>query len=165
MKLTFKKAEEKDIPIINQLADVIWKKHYPSIITMEQIDYMLDKMYSTAALAEQMKQGHQFTLVYLENVPVGYISISTENGKDYFLNKFYVLTDIHRKGIGAKLFEHVLNQIPNAETIELAVNRINYKAINFYFKLGFTIKYSFDKEIGVGFYMNDFMMIKRIHPL
>ncbi len=162
MELRFIKATENDIPIITYLADVIWKKHYPAIITIEQIEYMLTQMYSPDALLKQMKEGHQFTLAYLDDAPVGYISIHTKDDKNYFINKFYVLVNQHRQGIGSQLFHHVLNQIPQAQTIELAVNRMNYKAVNFYFKQGFTIKNSFDLHIGQGFYMNDFLMIKTV---
>ena len=162
MNLTFKKTDEHHIPIIAHLADVIWKKHYTTIITMEQIVFMLNEMYSPTALLQQMNEGHQFTLVYANEIPVGYISISTKDGKNYFIHKFYVDVNAHRKGIGSQLFEHVLTHLPQAQTIELAVNRINYKAINFYFKMGFTIKHSFDLHIGNGFYMNDFMMIKTL---
>jgi len=162
MELRFIKATENDIHVIAHLADVIWKKHYPDIITMEQIDFMLMEMYSPQALLKQMKEGHHFTLAYMADAPVGYISIHSKDDKNYFINKFYVLVSQHRQGIGGKLFRHVLNQIPQAQTIELAVNRMNYKAVNFYFKQGFTIKNSFDLHIGQGFYMNDFLMIKTI---
>lgn len=162
MDVIYKKATEKDIPTIVHLADVIWRKHYPSIITAGQIDYMLDKMYSPNELLKQMNEGQQFILAYINEAPVGYIALSTRDGKNYFIHKFYVLVDEHRKGIGSQLFQHILKQIPDAETIELAVNRENYKAINFYFKLGFIIKHSFDLEIGEGYFMNDFMMIKKI---
>ena len=46
MDLKFRKAEKSDVQLIAQLADSIWRKHYITIITMEQIDYMLDLMYS-----------------------------------------------------------------------------------------------------------------------
>ena len=39
------------------------------------------------------------------------------------------------------------------------VNRMNYKAVNFYFKSGFTIEKVADFDIGDGYFMNDFVMI------
>jgi hypothetical protein len=39
------------------------------------------------------------------------------------------------------------------------VNRQNYKAINFYFKLGFKIQTVADFDIGNGYVMNDFVMV------
>jgi ribosomal protein S18 acetylase RimI-like enzyme len=161
MELVFKKATPEHVQIIEQLADKIWRIHYPSIISMEQIEYMLKKMYSSEALLNQMELGQVFTLAYLNNKPVGYVSISTNDSKNYFLHKFYILVDVHKKGFGTQLFKYVLSQIPNAETIELTVNRQNYRAINFYFKNGFTIKEIADCDIGNGYIMNDFVMIKK----
>src|SRR3954468_13515083 len=162
MDLKFKKASQNDVPLIAQLADRIWKKHYIDIITMGQINYMLDKMYSQESLSKQMDEGHEFTLVYDGINAIGYISLNTTDGKNYFLHKFYIEVDDQGKGIGSKLFAYVLEQMPNAETIELFVNRENYKSINFYFKHGFIIKSVINQDIGEGFYMNDFIMIKKI---
>ena len=160
MNITFIKASQKDIPIIAQLADKIWNEHYISIITKQQIDYMLGEMYSPESLLKQMNEGHQFTLAYINDKPAGYISLSTKDDRNYFLHKFYVDVSEHRKGIGSNLFEYVLNKLPADCIIELAVNRENYKAINFYFKLGFVIKHTIDLDIGGGFFMNDFLMVK-----
>lgn len=162
MQLTFKKATPNDIPVIAKLADTIWKQYYPSIITQEQIDYMLKKMYTEEQLLKQMQNGHIFTLVYFNDQPAGYVSVSTNDNKYYFLHKFYILVDEHKRGIGTCLFNYLLKQIPLAKTIELTVNRQNYKAINFYFKNGFIIKEVADFDIGNGYFMNDFVMVKSI---
>jgi ribosomal protein S18 acetylase RimI-like enzyme len=121
---------------------------------------MLDKMYSSLSLLQQMHDGHLFTIAYDDLKPIGYISISSQNNSDYFLHKFYIDTQIQNKGVGAMLFDYVLDSIPNARTIELTVNRNNFKAINFYFKQGFKIKKVADFDIGNGYFMNDFVMIK-----
>ncbi len=161
MKVTFKKATNEDVILIAQLADNIWKRHYSSIIALEQIDYMLKKMYSPESLLKQMEEGHQFTLVYNGSAAIGYISLSSKDVKNYFLHKLYVDVDEQGKGVGSQLFNYVLSQMPNAETIELTVNRQNYKAINFYYKNGFVIKEVADFDIGNGYFMNDFVMIKK----
>ena len=162
MNLKFKKASKEDVQLIAQLAESIWKKHYISIITMAQIDYMLEMMYSAESLTKQMNEGHQFTLVYNGDKAIGYISLNTTDGKNYFLHKFYIEVDDQGKGIGSQLFAHVLEQMPNAETVELFVNRENFKTVNFYFKHGFVIKRIINQDIGDGFYMKDFVMIKKI---
>lgn len=162
MNISFKRAADIDIPLIAQLADKIWNEHYRAIISQEQIDYMLNKMYSAESLLQQLKEGHIFTIVYIDSSPAGYISLSTKDNQHYFLHKFYVDFSSHRKGVGSQLFNYILNELPAAKSIELAVNRENYKAINFYFKHGFTIKHTIDLDIGGGFFMNDFLMVKSI---
>jgi ribosomal protein S18 acetylase RimI-like enzyme len=160
--LTYKKAGLPDVNTIYALAEKIWRNHYISIISLEQIDYMLNKMYSAESLSEQMQQGQQFTLVYLNDLPVGYISISTKDQKNYFLHKFYIETTEQSRGIGTHLLGYMINSLESPETIELTVNRKNYTAINFYFKNGFVIKEVADFDIGNGYFMNDFVMIKKI---
>jgi ribosomal protein S18 acetylase RimI-like enzyme len=160
MNLLFKKALKEDAPLINALAVRIWNQHYITIISQEQIDYMLEEMYSVKHLLEQMDSGHQFTIVYNNGVAVGYLSIEEKADKNYFLHKFYIEVNDHGKGIGSELFVHVLDQLKGAKSIELFVNRVNYKSINFYFKHGFVIKKVIDQDIGEGFYMNDYVMIR-----
>ncbi|MCX6297262.1 MAG: GNAT family N-acetyltransferase [Bacteroidetes bacterium] len=162
MKLNYRIATQKEVELIAKLAESIWRKYYITFISIEQIDFMIHTMYSSESLKKQMKEGHKFTLVYNKDNPIGYISLSTKDKKNFQLNKFYIETADHRKGVGSLLFNYILNSIPLAETIELTVNRQNYKAINFYFKNGFVIKEVADFDIGNGFFMNDFVMVKRI---
>ena len=42
----FRAATEADIPRLQDLAGVIWREYYPSIITPEQIEFMLEWMYT-----------------------------------------------------------------------------------------------------------------------
>lgn len=163
MKLQFKTATEKDIPTIYHLADKIWKIHYTPIIGKEQVDYMLEKMYSEESLLAQMDAGHEFTLVKNDDEYLGYASVSFRDG-DYILHKIYVLADQHAKGIGTTLMNYLFQTYSHGNRMELTVNRQNFKAINFYFKHGFTIQSVEDFDIGEGYFMNDFVMTKKLKP-
>lgn len=157
MNLTLVKASTEDIPTIYNLAKTIWHDHYIPIIGAEQVEYMLANMYSSASLTEQMNIKQQpFYLIYLANNPVGFISVS--GAKDMFIHKFYINTSTQRKGLGTEVFLKLIELYPDATTYSLTVNRQNYKAINFYFKLGFTIERVEDFDIGEGYWMNDFIM-------
>ena len=57
------KAELTDLPRIAVLAEKIWKEYYTTIISMEQINYMLEWMYSTPVLSQQQQNGHEFYLL------------------------------------------------------------------------------------------------------
>lgn len=164
--MSFKKASKSDISVIFDLAVKIWRKHYPSIITNVQIEYMLEKMYSKESLAQQMDDGDVFWLAFEHEIPIGYLSYNSLGNGDYFLNKFYVDVDRHRKGIGKQLFDYVFSHLTDARAIRLTVNRKNHTAINYYFKNGFIIEEVKDFDIGDGFEMNDFVMLKlMIQPL
>lgn len=152
-------AQQKDIPLIAQLANVIWNQHYPDIISREQISYMLNMMYSDASLAEQMNsKQHRFFLIEDAGKAIGFISVHREQNDDWFLNKFYINQQVAAKGLGGKAFEALKHTIaPNKLT--LTVNRQNFKSINFYFKNGFKIERVADFDIGNGYVMNDFVMV------
>jgi ribosomal protein S18 acetylase RimI-like enzyme len=159
MNIQLHKAQSQDIPIITSLACKIWKGYYPAIISHEQIDYMLDKFYSTSSLEDQMRDGQDFYLINSNEISVGYLSVEQQNQGDYFLNKFYIDPIEHRKNIGENSFLELLDLIPDMNTIRLTVNRSNFKSINFYFKLGFIIEEVKDFDIGNNYFMNDFIMI------
>lgn len=159
--LKFKNATINDIPLIAQLADKIWKEHYPSIISQDQINYMLQSRYSQEAITVDMKKGEKYFIAYCGEKAVAYASIEWHGGF-YYLHKFYIDVSSHRKGFGRQLFDYLLSQIDDLMPIKLQVNRQNIKAVNFYFKIGFEIESATDFDIGGGYYMNDFVMVRKI---
>ena len=164
MKVEFRMANEADAKAIEQLAVTIWNEHYISIITQKQIDYMLHLMYSENSIKEQLQRGCEFTLMYINNDLMGYLSLEAEHGNEtgsFFLHKFYIHQKARRTGVGEKMFDFVCKQKPEMKELKLFVNRQNYKSVNFYFKMGFVIESIIDQHIGEGFYMNDFVMLKR----
>jgi diamine N-acetyltransferase len=149
-------AGSQHITVIRQLAHVIWEQHYPDIIGRQQVDYMLNLMYSEAALAAQMQEGQRFYLVMVNDSPEGFVSYSIKDGGG-FIHKFYINQQLSGKGIGSQAFDLLL-EAEKPATIRLTVNRQNYKSVNFYFKKGFVIEKVADFDIGEGYVMNDFVM-------
>lgn len=152
-------ATASEIPIITRLAQIIWHQHYPSIISSEQINYMLNLMYNQESLLEQMSvKGHIFHLVLQNNNVIGFVSLCRIKDSDWFINKYYIDQTYAGQGVGSISFKQLVN-LYNPTTIKLTVNRQNFKSINFYFKNGFVIESVEDFDIGNGFIMNDFVMV------
>jgi GNAT superfamily N-acetyltransferase len=158
---SLREADVKDAKLISELADAIWRKHYPSIISIEQIDYMLGSRYSEPHIQRIMQNGERFFLLYDEGNLQRLCLYWKSGQEDTYLHKFYVLVDRHRSGIGQALFTHLLQFTNPSKPIRLQVNRKNIKAINFYFKHGFTIEGAQDFDIGNGFLMEDFVMVRK----
>ena len=158
----FRMANEVDAKAIESIARIIWNEHYITIITQEQINYMLHLMYSETSIKEQMKRGCEFTLLFVDQELMGYLSIeeSIEEPGHFFMHKFYIHQKVRRTGVGEELFKFVIDKKNSIKELRLFVNRQNYKAINFYFKMGFVIEKVIDQPIGDGFFMNDFVMLK-----
>ena len=157
-----RKASIEDIPAIRRMADVVFRRTYRDILSPEQMEYMMDMMYSERSLLLQMTgQGHTF---YIED-GIGYVSFHFQEKVGdipvYHLEKLYVLPEYQGQGYGRQLFDKVTECVRSSAggpaRIELNVNR-NNRALSFYGHLGMTKARSGDFPIGNGFYMNDYIM-------
>ncbi|MBS1573785.1 MAG: GNAT family N-acetyltransferase [Bacteroidetes bacterium] len=157
-------ATTADIPLIREMTFKVWPQTYAGILTQEQIDYMLVLMYSTESLERQMKEGSRFIIVYDETEPVGFTSFQHLGNGIYKLHKLYILQTQQGKGTGRFAIESVIHEIrqKGATTLQLQVNKHN-KAKEFYYKMGFEVIDETSLDIGNGFFMNDFIMEKKIN--
>ena len=160
--IAVKKTGPENIPAIQELAQVTWAIAYASIITPEQMSYMLDLFYSNNSLHEQIENGHQFIIAWEEGIAVGFASYSPKSDEEpsvYRLHKIYIDPNQQGKGTGKILLDFIITDIkPAAATeLELNVNRSN-NALGFYQKLGFVIIREEDIDIGNGYFMNDYVM-------
>jgi GNAT superfamily N-acetyltransferase len=158
--LTVTKATIADIPLIRQLTFAIWPQTYSSIISKEQIDYMLEQMYNPTTLQKQMEEdGCTFIIVYDDKEPVAFASYNETEPTTWKLNKIYILSTQQGKGTGKFIINYIIDEIKTqgAKALQLQVNREN-KAKDFYEKLGFKIIKTADFDIGNGFFMKDYVM-------
>ena len=160
---SIRNASVADISLIRELTFAVWPQTYAHLLSKEQLDYMLDMMYSPASLEKQMNEGAQFIIVYEGETPAGFASYQEIKPSVYKLNKLYILQTQQGKGTGKLAINHIIGKIkPNGATaLQLQVNREN-KAQYFYKKLGFEIIEEADFDIGNGYQMNDYVMEKKL---
>ncbi len=164
--LEIKNAGLNDIEKIRDLAGTIWPVAYEKILSPQQLTYMLNLFYSKEALITQLHSGHHFIIAYENNHAIGFASYSiksSNNPEIYRLHKLYVLPGIQKKGTGSNLLNYIIESIKplGAKILELNVNRHN-EAFHFYTRLGFTISREEDIDIGEGYFMNDYVMEKKL---
>ena len=155
-------VEKKDLKTIHDLAHIIWPLVYDYMISKDQIDYMLTKMYSLASLEKQMDEGDIFILLQEDGIPHGFESYRIHhNDQRVRLHKLYVHPAAQKNGWGLKMLTHIFEEgrRQGKKAIELNVNRKN-KSIGFYERIGFVIEKSEDIDIGMGYHMNDYVMVK-----
>ncbi len=156
------KATVKNIPEIQEIANKSWVVTYKSIISTQQIDYMLKTMYNTNVLIQQIEnQNFEFYICVYSNTSIGFIAFEKnyQNSSKTKIHKLYILPNFQGKGIGKILINHSIKiTLQNKNTaLILNVNKQN-SAKYFYKKLGFTISYQEVINIGNGFVMDDFVM-------
>jgi ribosomal protein S18 acetylase RimI-like enzyme len=164
--ISLKEASIADISTIQDIANTTWPITYGEILSKEQLDYMMDLIYSDESLINQIQQQEQlFYIAYEETSVLAFIGIE-HNYKDEAvtrIHKIYILPEAQGKGIGKLLIDAVqkIANENNSTSLSLNVNRFN-KALAFYQKLGFEIIAEENIEIGNGYLMEDYKMEKKL---
>lgn len=159
-------ATLNQISIIKELAYKIWPTAYREILSSEQLNYMLNLIYSIDSLEKQIKIKKQVFLLIEENQNyLGFCAyeLNYENSQNTKLHKLYVLPETQGKGVG-KLLLNEVEKIAiknNNKCVILNVNRFN-KAQEFYKYLGYQNIETVNIEIGNGYFMEDYVMKKSL---
>ena len=116
--LKIRKAEKTDIALIRSLALVAFPATYKNILTSEQIEYMLDWMYSPASLLKQFENGHIYHIAEFDGRACAYTSVEKQGDTLWHLQKIYILPEFQGKGFGRILFENAVAVLGNVSFAE-----------------------------------------------
>jgi len=156
----------EDVGPLYALAREIWYAHYPAIISVAQIEYMLEERYNAGVvLAELRRDGTWWDKLLVAGQLAGFASyLVTGNAGEMKLDKLYVHPRLQRRGYGGMMVERACEvaRSRGCSRLVLAVNKNNRSAIAAYLKHGFSIRDAVVKDIGGGFVMDDYIMVKAV---
>lgn len=154
----------EDIARLAAMADEVWHEFFVEILSPAQIDYMVEKFQSVAALTDQIgNQGYEYYFLEPGGQPVGYAGIRPGEGK-LLLSKLYILKRFRGKGYASRAFDFLetVCRERRLATIWLTVNRHNANSIAIYKKRGFETVRTQVADIGNGYVMDDYIMEKPV---
>lgn len=160
-------ASEEHLPALAELAGEIWRQHYPGIISVEQIDYMLGQMYALETLQGDLARGVRFYRLLAGGRFVGFAAFGPQSEPGVMkLHKCYLLPEFHGHGLGSQMLQHCESEARKlgACRLILAVNKNNTKAIAAYKRNGFDVARSVVTDFGAGYVMDDYIMAKELPP-
>lgn len=161
-------AQTNHLQDIQRLAEKIWRDHYPGIISVEQINYMLTHDYDLVTLKKDLANDIRFERLLIDQELKGFASWGPAVGdaETARLHKIYLEVSLHGQGLGSRLLSHVedLCRTNNYKQVSLQVNRQNLKAIRAYERNGYHREKKILVDIGNGFVMDDYLMIKKLPP-
>lgn len=165
-EIQIRQAGLSDIALIRAMANVVFRKTYSDILSADQMEFMMDWMYSESSLSGQVaSKGKYFFIAEKGGIPAGYVSFETEgvtpSGLNMFhLQKLYVMPEFQGQGLGRAMLDFVKEKLrsicPGGCRVELNVNR-NNNAVGFYEHYGMKRDRQGDFPIGNGFFMNDYI--------
>ncbi|WP_319558519.1 GNAT family N-acetyltransferase [Thiomicrorhabdus sp.] len=155
----------EEVVSLAELAKNIWNQHFTPIIGQAQVDYMLKNFQSAEAIQQQLNDGGEYYLAYVDGERSGYTClIADQQSSKMMLSKLYVQSSRRGSGIGKALLDYAEQraQMLGMSALWLTVNRFNDGPVAWYKRQGFAIVDELKKDIGNGFFMDDFIMQKEI---
>ena len=112
---------------IHDMAQVVFRHTYREILSPEQMEYMMEWMYSPANLQKQLDEGHVYYIAYRDGKPCGYVSVQPEGIADdgrllFHLQKIYVLPSEQGHGLGRALFDRAVAHVREAAHVREGVH-------------------------------------------
>ena len=165
-KVILRPVQKEEYAEVRALAETIWPVCYKDILSVEQIDYMMDMMYSESVISQEISEGVHYSFVEVEGVIAGYLAWGPWHSVEGTakLHKLYLLSEKQGRGIGSCAIELVKEAVRSAgcSRLRLNVNRQNAHAIKCYTSNGFTMVQLENNDIGNGFFMTDYVMETKI---
>lgn len=166
--LKFIKINKEDISDLQADARVIWLECYTDIISYEQIEYMLNWMYSKDTIEREIEhESINYYFICHNDIKLGFCSLGPYSciaGRAK-LHKLYLYPKFHGKGFGSTSLLKIcsLAQEQGYDSICLNVNKNNLSAVKAYERNGFTKEKSIVNDIGNGYVMDDYVMLKDLN--
>jgi RimJ/RimL family protein N-acetyltransferase len=163
--LNFVEITPEDINDLQNTARTIWIKCYSDILPPEQIEYMLEMMYSLKTIQREIqKENINYFYIFLGNQKIGFFSLGPYNdlrGRAK-LHKIYLLPEFQSKGLGSASLVKICDLASESgyDSICLNVNKNNSQAIKAYERNGFVNTEAVINDIGNGYVMDDYVMVK-----
>ena len=156
-------TSNEDIISLASLAREIWFEHFPKVITVDQIEYMVNKFQSVEAITEQINTGYEYFLCENESEYLGFCCVKNEESQ-LFISKLYVHASARGKKVGLFMLNYIENlaRDRNKKSIYLTVNKYNDLAVSFYHKTNFTLTREDVFDIGNGYVMDDYIFEKEV---
>lgn len=164
---TLSSLRASEIAEIRSLAVSIWREHYSSFLSNEQIEYMLQNKYTADDLLPYArgKEDRWFLLLRVGNVLAGFLRARLDNDCNSLkLEEIYLARRFRAQGYGSLLLSTAEKQAREhgRKLLYLYVNRSNASSIVVYQQKGFQIVKAIVFDIGHGFVMDDYRMEKTI---
>jgi len=107
-----------------------------------------------------------YFLMLKEDRLVGYLAIQ-KRGQELFLSKIYLLREYRGLGMGKAALDFIAEKARESgcTSIALTVNKNNDRSIKAYLKMGFENKGGRVTDIGDGFVMDDYLMVRSLKDI
>lgn len=159
MEIIMCKTDEQ-LKELAQKANEIWHEYFIDIITLEQIEYMVEKFQSYKAIKHAIEEeNYTYFLAYEKNCLIGYCGVKLEEER-LFLSKLYLQKESRGKGLSSAMLKQAIAfaEEHHKKAIYLTCNKYNTHSLDVYKAKNFYVVDSVESDIGNGFIMDDYIL-------
>ncbi|MGI6251774.1 MAG: GNAT family N-acetyltransferase [Anaerolineaceae bacterium] len=158
-------TNEQQVLNVSELAHAIWQEHFTPLLQPGQVDYMLRRYQSPAAVHQAIQQeGYRYYFLIVCEEKIGYMAVCPK-GEILFLSKLYIKKEHRGQGYSKKALEFLQDcaRKDGHARIRLNCYRHNDRSLAVYEKLGFMITAEENADIGGGYVLDDYILEKSVH--
>lgn len=151
---------DANIRSLAELANEIWHEYFVNLISLEQIDYMVEKFQSYPALKKAIdEEQYHYFLAYEDGKMIGFCGVKPD-GERLFLSKLYLHASQRGKGYATMLLKKAIAYAKDLDkkAIYLTCNKFNTHSLDVYKRKGFVTIDAVQSDIGHGFIMDDYIL-------
>ncbi len=133
-------VQTHEVETLLAIARQTFMETYEPATSVDDINEYFESTMTSDIFAENLKaENSGYYFVEVDREIAGYLKI-VDKGTKLLLQRIYVLSDFHSRGIGQQLMDYAISVATdlNKEEIYLGVWSGNQKAIKFYLKNNFT---------------------------
>lgn len=158
---------QSQIDSLCRIARQVWHLTYDGLVPEGQVEYMLDRFQSDRAVKDQMANlNYRYYMIVCDGRDAGFVGFSPryEGREEMFLSKVYLLPEFRGRGAVKKAFALVEDETrrEGLKRIRLTVNKGNLHAAEVYRHYGFYTAELAETDIGGGYIMDDYIMVKEL---
>ncbi len=153
-------TSDEQIMTLAQCAKTIWNEYFTTLLSQEQIDYMVEKFQSETALTKAIQEENcTYFLAYEQGELIGYCGVQPRD-QELFLSKLYLKKAMRGRGFSSQLLEHAIAfaKAQGCHAVTLTCNKYNTHSLDVYRHKGFVISDEAVSDIGHGFVMDDYIL-------
>lgn len=168
MSITLKRASgNRDYLELSRMAHTIWREYYTGILSVDQIEYMLERFQSAEAIQDAVAQGYEYYFIQKTPIRIGYAALKPwdpPSEPKMFISKFYLDAAHRHRGYGKDAMNEIvrLAESMRLSAVWLTVAKVNLESEEIYERFGFKNVQSVVNDIGGGYVMDDYVMEKAL---
>jgi diamine N-acetyltransferase len=151
-------SSRRDIEKVSAVAQAIWHEYFPAVIGAEEADYLVNKIQSPLAIAEQIGEGYEYLFITENNQVIGYTAFRV-GSDDLYLSKLYLVKELRGGHRSSQVLAYLVDFCrENAlDSIYLNCNKDNSASLTVYEHWGFVRERAEKIPMGGGHYMDDYV--------